>query len=208
VAYVPPFPSRDELLTMAMLELARERGVHDMTIRTLASTVRAAPGSLTYHHGSKDALLATCARFLGFWLDRDLEERVATGGGSSLFPDTGTPDTGTPDTGTPDTGTPDTGTPDTRTGAADDEREYARRLRVWVQLSAYALDSPVVAPPVRAGEDRMAATLTGHGDRSASAAERLARWATFKTLVTMLLQPDAALTKAEALSAWACVTTA
>ncbi len=184
MAYVPPFPSRDELLTMAMLELARERGVHDMTIRTLASAVRAAPGSLTYHYGSKDALLATCARFLGFWLDRDLEERVAAGGGTSLFPDT-------------------------RTGASDDEREYARRLRVWVQLSAYALDSPVVAPPVRAGEDRMAATLTGHrGDRSASAAERLARWATFKTLVTMLLQPDAALTKAEALSAWACLTTA
>jgi AcrR family transcriptional regulator len=60
-----------------MLDLARERGVHDMSIRTLAGAVRAAPGSLAYHYRTKDSVFATCARFLGLWLARDLEERLA-----------------------------------------------------------------------------------------------------------------------------------
>jgi hypothetical protein len=77
---------------------------------------------------------------------------------------------------------------------------------VWIQLSAYALDSPLVAAPVRAWEDRMAVTLTCRpGDERPSAAERLAHWAAFKTLAMKMLQAEGALTEAEALSAWACV---
>jgi AcrR family transcriptional regulator len=177
VSYVPPFPGRDELLTLAMLELARERGVHDMTIRTLAAAVRAAPGSLTYHHGGKDAMFAACARFLGYWLFLDMQDRVRVGGWPALLPDPGMDDD-------------------------SDELEYGRRLRVWLQLSAYALDSPTVAAVVRACEDRIMTVFSAGDDVThAPAARELVQWAVFKTLAMTLLLPDATLTRDAVLAA-------
>jgi AcrR family transcriptional regulator len=167
-----------------MLDLARERGVHDMSIRTLATAVRAAPGSLTYHYATKDSVFATCARFLGFWLACDLEDRLATGGWAAGLPDRG--------------------------GPSHDDAEYALRWHVWIQLSAFALDSPTLAAPVLAGEERMAAVLSGRpgtatADRGESRAEDLAIWAMFKTLAMTLLQPEGTLAKGAAVEAmeWA-----
>ncbi len=166
--YAPPFPARDELLTLAMLDLARERGVHDMSIRTLARAVRAAPGSLTYHHGDKDTMLATCARFLGLWLCHDMEERLSTVGWGALLP---------------------------QPGATQDveEAEYARRLRVWLQLSAYGLSSPTVSATVRAGEDRMAAMLARYAEARTDSDTRLSLWAVLQGLALLLLSPGAEL---------------
>jgi AcrR family transcriptional regulator len=179
VPYAPPFPARDELLTLAMLDLARERGVHDMSIRTLARAVRAAPGSLTYHHGDKDTMLATCARFLGHWLCRDMEDRLSAGGWRGLLP-----------------------CPREANDIEDfEEAEYARRLRVWWQLAAYGLDSPLVSATVRAGEGRMTAMLDEHAGGRIEPAARLARWAAFRWLAMDLLQPGTELRRDAAAAA-------
>jgi hypothetical protein len=89
--------------------------------------------------------------------------------------------------------------------ATDDfeEAEYARRLRVWIQLSAYGLDSPPVATIVRALEDRMMATLTRHPATTEATTgidshSRLTFWAAFKSIASTLLQPGAELTRDEA----------
>ena len=169
--YRPPFPTRHELLTLAMLELAQERGVHDMSIRNLALAVRAAPGSLTYHYRDKDTLLSTCARLLGTWLERDLVSRVATRGIRALFPDPDAPD-------------------------QVEEREYALRLRVWLQLSAYGLDASAVASAIRQGdariEDRVAREI---GERVPGELPG-GILAVIKGLAMQVLQPDTALSAA------------
>jgi AcrR family transcriptional regulator len=164
-----------------MLDLARERGVHDMSIRTLAGAVRAAPGSLTYHYGTKDSVFATCARLLGSWLARDLEDRLEAGGWEAVFPDGGS-------------------------APSRDDAEYALRWHVWIQLSAFALDSPSVAAPVLAAEERMAGLLTGRSGpsgprRAECSVDELALWAMFKTLAMTLLQPESTLTRDAALAA-------
>lgn len=181
MAYVPPFPTRHELLTLAMLELARERGVHDMSIRALAAAVRAAPGSLTYHHGDKDTMFATCARFLGSWLWQDMENRMAMGGWARLLPEIGN----------------DASLDESE---LEDELEYARRLRVWIQLSAYSLDSPAVASVVNARDQQMMGMLDPAGD-GASDSGLLAVWSMTKALMTALLQPGTGLTHDAAVAA-------
>jgi AcrR family transcriptional regulator len=163
--YQPPFPTRHELLTLAMLELARERGVHDMSIRGLASAVRAAPGSLTYHYRDKDALLSTCARLLGAWLAHDMVSRLATRGVAALLPD-----------------------PD----ATDqmEEREYALRLRVWLQMSAYGLTSPAVAVAVRRGDARIGEGVAREIGEQATGQVPRGIPAVIKGLAMALLQPE------------------
>src|SRR3954447_3359419 len=178
MAYLPPFPGRDELLTIAFLQLAREHGVHDMSIRTLAAAVRAAPGSLTYHHADKDAMLARCAFFLGDWLCRDVEGRMAAGGPSAVLPDPGSVDA--------------------------DEIEYGNRLRAWAQLRAYGLHSSVVGATVDAGDARLSRTLERESEPDSEAAN-LALWALLTSLATALLRPGAELTVRQASAAVALV---
>jgi AcrR family transcriptional regulator len=182
VPYVPPFPGRSELMTLAMLEHAAERGVHDMSIRSLAAAVRAAPGSLTYHYRTKDDVLATCARFLGFWLYRDLGDRWADRGLASLLPDPAA-------------------------DAGHEDVEYARRWRVWIQLSAYALSSPAVAAPVHAGEERMTHALDDGCRRPATCARALFLWSSLKSLATAVLYPEVAVDRAAATAALVQVAT-
>lgn len=172
MAYLPAFPARDELLTIAFLELARERGVHDMSIRTLAAAVRAAPGSLTYHHGDKAALLARCASYLGGWLCRDAEDRVSRGGPPAFLPDPGSEDS--------------------------EELEYCNRLRAWAQLRAYGLHSSAVGASVDAGDAQLLRMLASTRPDSAGDGEAatLALWASLTALSTALLRPGADLTQA------------
>jgi AcrR family transcriptional regulator len=166
-----------------MLELAAERGVHDMSIRALASAVRAAPGSLTYHYRSKDEVFATCTRFLGYWLYRDLGDRLASGGLSSLVPN-------------PAVGAQGDHVP-------QDDVEYARRWRVWIQLSAYALDSSEVAAPLHACEQRMMEGLDDGCRASGTCGRALLVWSSLKTLVTAVVSPDSVVSRETAAAALA-----
>jgi AcrR family transcriptional regulator len=183
VSYAPLFPGRPELLTLAMLELAAERGVHEMSIRSLAAAVRAAPGSLTYHYRSKDEAFATCARFLGYWLYRDLSDRLATGGLSSLLPNPAADAQ--------------------RDDAPQDEIEYARRWRVWIQLSAYGLNSSTVAAPVQACEQRMMEGLDGECWVPGTCGRALLLWSSLKALVTAVVSTEAVVSREAAMAALA-----
>lgn len=135
MAYRPAFPALPELMTLALLEHARDRGLHDMSMRSMAAAMRTAPGTLTYHYGEKDEILAACARFLGRWLHRDIENRILERGLVGLMPE------------------PD---PDENS----EEYEYRVRLRLWIQLTAYGLSSPCLAPEIAVANERLADLLT------------------------------------------------
>jgi len=147
-----------------------------MSIRSLAAAVRAAPGSLTYHYGDKETLLARCAGNLGDWLCRDVEERLVAGGLTGVLPDPASDEPG--------------------------ELEYCCRLRVWAQLRAYGLHSGAVGGVVDAGDRQMRLLLSSTLDElGRSGLTALALWAVASSLTTALLLPAGDLTRAQATAA-------